>query len=89
MLPYRSAPGIPCVRFAPRPLRSAKGTGLSEPRITRMAQTHPGHSLRVRFACSLPLGCAKRTRAVDRAWLGGGRGLRLVVVGVSRGSSRR
>ena len=33
MLPYRSAPGIPCVRFAPRPLRSAKGTGLSEPRI--------------------------------------------------------
>ena len=38
MLPYRSAPGIPCVRFAPRPLRSAKGTGLSEPRITQIAQ---------------------------------------------------
>ena len=37
MLPYRSAPGIPCVRFAPRPLRSAKGTGLSEPQITRIA----------------------------------------------------
>ena len=32
MLPYRSAPGIPCVRFA-----SAKGTGLSEPQITRIA----------------------------------------------------
>ena len=38
MLPYRSAPGIPCVRFAPRPLRSAKGTGLSEPQITLIAQ---------------------------------------------------
>ena len=32
MLPYRSAPGIPCVRFALR-----KGRGLSEPQITQIA----------------------------------------------------
>ena len=41
MLPYRSAPGIPCVRFALRKGRGCLNRGLrvlSEPRITQITQ---------------------------------------------------
>ena len=61
MLPYRSASGIPCVRFAPRPLRSAKGTGLSEPQIGVIARM--GYDARALFShCTLTLTLSRRGR---------------------------